>query len=110
GLYVDRNVATNLVATVRDSVASGNNGLPGDNPGFTADHGAELNIENCLATNNGIGVVSYASSLVRVANTTVTDNVTGLFFENSSKLLTRGSNTVEGNTTDGTFTGTYAAK
>jgi len=100
-----------VTATVRDSVASGNAG-----PGFGADQnppapgGGELNIENCLAANNLIGIVSYPFSLVRVSNTTVTDNATGLFIEDPGSLLSRGNNTVEGNATNGSFTSIYSAK
>ena len=108
GLYV----LPFVVATVRDSVASGHAG-----PGFGADQvpgagtgGGELNIENCLSANNLIGIVSYPFALVRVSNTTVTDNTTGLFTESPGSLLSRGNNTVEGNTTNGSFTGTYSSK
>jgi hypothetical protein len=96
---------TNAATTVRDSVASGN-----VNEGFLAEHGGELNIESCVAANNGIGILSgvVPAALVRVSNTTVTDNATGLFA--SGSLLSRSNNTVEGNGTDGTFSGTYLAK
>jgi hypothetical protein len=100
GLFSDLNGAT----TVRDSVASGNSLY-----GFLAQSGGELNIESCVAANNVTGIASFnGGTLVRVSNTTVTDNGTGL--GGGGSLLSRGNNTVEGNTSDGTFSGTYLAK
>jgi parallel beta helix pectate lyase-like protein len=94
-------------ASIRNSVVSGNT------KGLSAfGSGSELNIESCLSANNGYGVASEAggSSVVRVSNSTVTDNGFGLSASSGSLLLTRGNNTVEGNSTDGSFTGTYASK
>jgi hypothetical protein len=101
--------------TVRNSVASGNGA------GFLAlsdtAAAAELNIENCVASNNDDGIVAQSTSTgiatVRVANSTVTDNgVVGLHnFGSPAVLLSRGNNTVEGNTTNTSGTiGTYTAK
>ena len=84
--------------SIANSVASGNAyGLIGS--------GAELNIEACLVTNNVVsGIHSQAGATVRVSNSTVTNNGTGLF--NNATLKSRGNNTVDGNTTnvDGTIT------
>ena len=98
-------------ATIRDSVASGNSGSGFSASTFTAT-AVDLNIENCLAANNpGIGILSsQATTTVRVSDTTVTDNGTGVFQTSSGVMLSRSNNTVEGNTTNGTFTGTYTAK
>jgi nitrous oxidase accessory protein NosD len=102
GLACDANAS----ATVRDSVASGNS-----NYGFTAQSGGEINIESCASTNNSTGIgIFTAGTVIRVSNTTVTDNGIGLFISAGS-LLSRGNNTVEGNTTaDGGFSGFYSAK
>jgi hypothetical protein len=102
GLVSDLNAA----ATVRDSVAAANVQY-----GFVANSGGEVNIENCVAANNGIaGIFCGSNSIGRVSNTTVTDNLNGLFIAAGS-LLSRGNNTVEGNTSsDGTFSGFYSAK
>ena len=100
---------------MRDTVAAGNSA------GFrlisnVAGAASELNIENCVAAGNGIGIGSEggrdAVAIVRVSNTTVTNNDRGLFSAGAvlGSLLTRGNNTVEGNTTDGSFTGAFAAK
>ena len=100
--------------TVRNSVSCGNQGT-----GFLAFcdslNPAELNIENCVASNNpGIGVgtliMGTIPPTVRISGSTVTDNGTGLR-NNGGALLSRGNNTVEGNVTDTTGTiGSYTAK
>lgn len=105
---------TGSKVTVRNSLASGNGN------GFLAVSSsaanAELNIENCVASNNSSGIVARSDSTgvatVRVSNSAVTDNNIGL--ENGGSpavLLSRGNNTVEGNTnnTAGTV-GAYSAK
>lgn len=51
-----------------------------------------------------------AGATVRVSNSTITENDFGLFAGAGASLLSRGNNTVEGNTTDGGFTGVFAAK
>jgi hypothetical protein len=91
--------------SVRNSVATENveNGFAA----LTATDGAsvELNIENCVATKNGTGVRSdifpfhTGSPTVRLSNSTITKNNTGLFQDiiGTCLLLTRGNNTVEGN-------------
>lgn len=93
--------------TIRRSVAA-NNGQA-----FTAGgSGTQLNIDDCTVSNNIDGIRSdSAGSVVRVTNTTVTGNSTGLLSFGGA-LLSRSpaTNTVEGNTTNGSFTGTYSAK
>jgi hypothetical protein len=101
GLVSDSNAAT----TIRDSVSSGN-----VTAGYLGEVGGELNIENCVAANNGTGIASIGGgSTVRVSNTTVTDNATGLNVA-SAVLLSRVNNTVQGNGTHGSFTGTFPAE
>jgi hypothetical protein len=95
----------NAVATVRDSVLSGNGAAA---CGAESNSSAELNVESCLIANNTNGI-NPNGGVIRVSNTTVTDNGVGLMTGTGS-TLTRGNNTVEGNATNGTFTGTYSAK
>jgi len=101
--------------TIRDSVASGNgnNGFSVICSGATS---AELNVEGCVVSSNTLGIVSTSSSTgvatVRVSNSTITNNSEGLHNSGSPAVfLSRGNNTVEGNTTntDGTI-GSYGAK
>jgi hypothetical protein len=111
---VDRNLVGLLVAggkaTARNTGASGNT-----NEAFSATTGGELNVESCEASNNGTGINSNAAT-VRVANSVVTNNTTGLSSGGGGSLLSRVTgntdtltNTVEGNGADGVFTATYAA-
>ena len=98
---------TGSKVTIRRSVAAANG------QALTAGgSGTELNIDDCTVSNNGDGIRSDSvGSIVRVANTTVTGNNVGLLSFGGA-LLSRApaTNTVEGNTTNGNFTGTYAAK
>jgi hypothetical protein len=85
---------------VRNSLASDNSAQ-----GFAAlsmfGGAVELNIENCFAFKNNVGIGSggsVAAVTVRVSNSTVTDNGTGLSVSGASaSLLSRGNNTVQGN-------------
>ena len=89
-------------ASVRDTVASGNPICFG---AYSADPSqpAELNIERCLIANNGTGVrvdgYNGATPIIRISNSTVTNNnLSGLVQVGSGVLLSRLNNTVEGNT------------
>ena len=118
GLDVANNGNGNFAkASIKDSVTSQNS--QGMRVRGFSNGVAELNIENCLSANNSdSGIDSFANggtSIVRVSNTTVTDNVNiGLdvftIFGGTAELVTRGNNTVEGNTVNGSFTGTFTAK
>jgi hypothetical protein len=96
----------NAAVTARDCVSSEN-----FNVGFYASSGGELNLESCLSANNDFGIGSSGSgSLVRVSNSTVTDNVTmGLTTDTGGLLTSRTNNTLRGNGTNGSFTGTFGA-
>jgi hypothetical protein len=104
-------------AAVRNSQASGNKTGTGFQAIAHAAGPVELNIENCLAFNNGDGIDSVSKGgtvTVRVSNSTVTNNTSfGLFQSGgAASLLLRGNNTVEGNgnsNTSGTI-GSYNAK
>jgi hypothetical protein len=103
-------VFSNGKATVRNSTLSGN-----EIGSYTSVDG-ETNIENCLIANNSeIGVVSdggpSGAAIVRLSGSAVTDNDIGLSALNTSQLLSRGNNTVEGNNTDTSGTiGSFAPK
>lgn len=112
GLSVGGLGAVTVKASIKDSIAvgQGNVGLRAD----TSTGGvSELNVENCLVANNGgTGIFSFQNggvTTVRVSNTTVTDNAVGIN-NNVGQILSRSNNTVEGNTANGAFSGTYTAK
>lgn len=103
----------NSRVTIRDTVSSGNG------TGFQADPQTssatvEMNLENCVAANNSFAGIfadgSPGTSIIRVSNTTVTNNNIGLTFNPGGSILTRGNNTVEGNTQNRSFTGPFLAK
>jgi len=71
----------------------------------------QVDVERCEITNSQFGVVSaFTGSTVRVSNSVITGNTTGLLSASGGLLLTRRNNTVEANSTDGNFTGIFVAK
>ncbi len=100
--------------TIRDTVAAGN----GTGFAVTASGprtATEMNLENCVATANEIGLLSTGGfagggALIRVSNSTITNNGAGVVDTEGGKTLSRGNNTVEGNAKDGGFTGKFEAK
>jgi hypothetical protein len=104
------------MVTIRNSSASGNDaiGFGAVGPGALGDV-RDVNIESCVASNNGVGVSSSGGApgqptFIRVSNSTVAGNALGLSFGFGAELLSRKNNTVEGNTIDGVFSGTYLPK
>jgi hypothetical protein len=74
---------------------------------------AEINVESCVISNNRNGIVagSFDKSLVRVSNSTITNNTFhGLLGESSGIVLSRINNTVEGNRTDTAGVKPFAAR
>lgn len=101
--------SSNARVTAKNTTAAGNSGA-----GFLASlpiNGgipSEMNLENCVSSNNAIGINANINTTIRVSNSTVTGNTTGLF--HNGTLLSRYNNTVEGNTANGNFSGFFAAK
>jgi len=112
--------------TIRDSVASGNS-----NQGFWGDNGAKVMIETsvsagnsigffaesgvmtltrCAATSNSnIGVLAQGSgTTIYVSDSTIAANAMGVSGQVSGVVSSRGNNTLQANTTNGTFTSTFA--
>jgi len=80
---------------------------------------SQLTIDHCQISNNGFGVFSDDFAHVRVANSTITDNLVGLHIATSGQIFSRISgdpanpvktNTLENNATPGAFTGTHTAQ
>jgi hypothetical protein len=106
GLFAETGAKVNI----RNSVASGNS------EGIFASVDSEVNVENCLIANNSaVGLIVSAgdrfTAILRISNSTITNNLTGLQQDSQTLLFSRGNNTVEGNGTDvlGTIT-PYTAK
>lgn len=85
---------------------------------------SEVILERTVISGSGVWGISANSfaawgggtALVEVSDSTITGNVDGLQAGTdgcgncSAQILSRGNNTVEGNTTNGTFSGTFPAK
>jgi len=108
------NVREGASITVRNTVSSAN--IDGFLALSETAATAELNIENCLASENTVGVASDVTSTgtarVRLSNSTITNNFNfGILVPSPAVFLSRGNNTVEGNATDISGTvGSYSAK
>jgi hypothetical protein len=76
---------------------------------------AEINVESSIFTYNHYALLAFdggfSAPTIRVANSTITDNLFGTYQTGSSAIISRGNNTIEGNNADvfGTLT-TYTAK
>ena len=112
GLASGGGSAVTVKTSIKDSIAVGqtNVGLRAD----TQTGGvSDLNIENCLVANNHTGIFSFSNgglTTVRVSNTTVTNSEAFGVNNVGGATLTRGNNTVEGNSPNGSFTGAFTAK
>jgi hypothetical protein len=77
----------------------------------TATSGARIQLTDSLVFNNTTGLQSNGSLAgMRVGNTTITANGTGVSILNSSVINTYGDNRLDGNVTDGAFTQPPLAK
>ncbi len=91
--------------TVKNSVATGNGDV-----GFSNQNAdSRMDMENCVATGNLTGVdgvlVGEFTGNIRVSNSTITANGTGI----GTDVISRQNNTVEGNGINGGFAGFFNA-
>lgn len=111
-VHLDRNrvgvrAFDNSTVTIRDSVASGS-----DINGFIAVSNSavvEMILENCTAsnTNTGTGVrATGANATLRLSNSTVIGNLTGLSVASGASIISFGNNRITGNGTNGAPTST----
>ncbi|MEZ0244582.1 MAG: hypothetical protein ACAH11_14500 [Sphingomonas sp.] len=113
GVRLDTSGTTGTAITVKvDSSVIDNNGngflvkaLPGTGT-------ARLLInDSSVSLNTGFGVQANGSgALARVDDTAITGNGTGVSAANSATISSYGTNQLDGNTADGTFSGTIAPK
>jgi hypothetical protein len=104
GVLLDGTAGGIINGTINDSVVSGNvtNGI--------TLHGASssiaLLVDHTIVMGNNYGLVAGGNAVMRVRNSSVTANSTGLFVKSGpASLLSYSNNSVNGNTTDGAFTG-----
>lgn len=104
-------VADGVVASIRNCTIAGNR-MSGVEVGSSVATFTEFNVESCLISGSDTGVAFLnANTRGRMSNTTVVNNRVGLSVCcTGDELLSRGNNTIEGNTIDGSFTGAFAAK
>ena len=99
----------NTRVTVRDSAFSGNTLR-----GIRASQDSEVSIDGCTISGNTIGIEAMHNSsptmttIVRVTNSLIANNGTGVLGFGGSPVLTGGGNSLVANTTAGSFTGSYA--
>ena len=105
---------------VTDTVISNN--IEGIFADSNADNSvAEIDVERCTITGNFRGIFAGSGSgqglrgVVRIAHNVITGNTIGVEERSDGLIMTMTSNgtttnTIEGNVTDGTFSGTYTAK
>ena len=98
---------TGIVVTVDDSTLSGNgNGLSLINPPSTTRAQVVIN-SSVINYNDGFGIGANGGfAQIRVNETLITGNTTGLQIGGGASILSYGTNLLFGNGTDGTFSST----
>ena len=110
GIAVDGSTSTGGInMTIADSFSSGNSqdGIVATTSGGGAPIG--VMVKNTKSLNNGFGIRSLGPNVtVRVSNSAVIGNVTGLASGSGGALLSFGNNEVRANGADGAFSGSVA--
>ncbi len=71
----------------------------------------ECVVENSVSFGNGVGLnAEREGAVIRVSSSSIVANGLGLQPANLSQIYTRGNNTLEGNTNNGTFSEVYVTK
>ena len=133
-VIVDKsNAGTAIIASTNSRVVAEGCRANGHFIGFAPVDNGSMILEHCMGSNNSIGiraagtatafvsnstfaenssfgVQAIESGTIRIATSTITANGTGVGVNNSGAVLTRGDNSLEANTVDGTFTGTFTTK
>ena len=107
-LFTGQATDGSITATVRDSVSAGNG-----NTGIFADaFGGDttvVTVDRSAAVNNGTGIFANGAT-IRIGDSTVSGNTTGLSTINGGTIASYGTNKVDGNGTDGAPTSTILMK
>jgi hypothetical protein len=75
--------------------------------GVVAEKG-EVNVVNCVLTENVVGIHALASSTIRLSTSTVTNNEKGLVALENGRIISFQNNVIHSNQTDGVPTSTVA--
>jgi hypothetical protein len=73
--------------------------------GFYADSGSILDLDDSVSSGNVNGITSISGGLVRMSNTTVTNNGGGVVTTMGSQILSYGNNRITGNYSNNAPTG-----
>ena len=93
---------SNTKVNTRGSVYSGNS-----SSGILAQGGgsiADINVDSCIVTNNGVGLYSGPQGIVRIASSLISGNNIGVAASGSGIAATFFDNKLQGNIDDGAFT------
>jgi hypothetical protein len=93
---------------VRDSAIS-DNGLATSLANIRADATGgttTVDLDNVLVSGSATGIISLNGATVRVNNSTIVDNETGLSPSAGGTIMSTGNNRLTGNTSNGAFSGT----
>jgi hypothetical protein len=115
---LDGNSAIGVVANGLNSSTTLRNvsiqgpGTP-NNVGAQGQYGARMTLDHCLITGNDVGIQDdgggSGGSYIRVSNSQISENSTGLSVTATGQILTNGTNMVFDNGANGVFTGTFAS-
>jgi hypothetical protein len=98
-----------IEAAVRDSVVAGSN-----NTGIFATKSGSATttvmIDRTASVNNGFGMLAAGGATIRIGNSTVSGNSTGLSAQSGGTIASYGTNKVNGNGTEGVPTSTILMK
>lgn len=90
-------VKTNSVAGDTVKVFLSNVSIQGVSNGIIAKEGAHINVDNCVISNNYRAIYTeFSSSIVRLSNTSVTNNIIGID-TGIGKVVSFGNNQLSGN-------------
>lgn len=104
-------VGSVINATIRNTVITGNaSGMLVKAPPSTGT--VKLMLDHTAISNSASYgmIVNGSGSTVRVGNSVISNNLTGLMVLQSAAVLSYGNNLLDGNGTDGAFTGTIPTK
>ena len=91
-------------ATLRDALLRGT-GAAGSSVGLRVSGGAIVSADHCEASANATGILvdsSSGSSVLRLGNSTIAGNATGLSSVSSGQIISLRTNVIGGNQSDGT--------
>ena len=110
GVRVDGTISAAGITVAANNVQISGNVVQGLNARTTGANPVGVTLDNSTVSNNGVGISSSGGSgvVVRVGDTTITGNATGVSPGAGAPVNSYGDNRLDGNTTDGAFTGAVA--